>query len=256
MDKTHSSLDAYYKHWNDHFREWCNGAIEETHLPEPWWGWTPYNGRPLHSVVINLNPAKGGKLQEDGCIKCLMKKSGKHSYSEIMPDLSKHLEDTEKWHFQNRYKPLMQSVGISEFPSEPDAGNHLCIELSPKHGDIKYHEEFIRNARDVYDYVLCFAAEASKRIEKPSGGREDVSLKNIVIVRAASSHIKKIKKSLDKSESHKGKILIKEGTDTRNMIFSLNDDRYKDVKFVCVTAYRNDLPATDTLTEILQELNK
>lgn len=62
--KDTSALQRHYTYWDDYISQWFMCDMSRgAHLPEPWWGWSPLNSSALHSVVINLNPGKGGAPQ-------------------------------------------------------------------------------------------------------------------------------------------------------------------------------------------------
>ena len=186
-------LYQYYNYWDARVDNWIgddNAGPE--YLPEPWWGWTPYEGHPLYCVVINLNPGDGTLLQKRDCMRCFVRNIGNNIYSRFMPEFTRRIDYGEKWHYNNRYKPIMRAIGITNLPNQPDISNYLALELSAQHGQINYTKEFTKNAVEIYNYILCFAAEAAKNIEKHPAAA--INLNKIVLVRAASAHINNIKK--------------------------------------------------------------
>lgn len=134
-----AALEPHYQYWDNFVRRWRLGRYPRApYLPEPWWGWHPDSGEELHSVVLNLNPGSGGRLQSRCCVACVMGcPGGNASYSSAMTDgtLRTHLADTERWHHRRRYMPLMKALGADEKDIAPDTRHHLSIELLPFHDD-------------------------------------------------------------------------------------------------------------------------
>ena len=241
-----------YNHWDNFIRLWKLRAWPDTHyLPEPWWGWHPASGEGLHSVVVNLSPGPGGKLQSPTCISCAKGCGiGVLSYSAAMlcGALRAHLADTERWHHRRRYRPLMLALGLSEEQISPDTRHHLSIELAPYHSNSpRLNQEYLTKSKDdVVEHALCFAARASLLI--------DNGLNRIVIVRAAYSKIRDVAGNQISEpqnvcrEIGKGEVSFD--------IFHLINEKLSDVSFVCLSGAHNHLPAPEKLKEIIQYINQ
>lgn len=239
-----------YSHWDEFIRLWkLRARPDAPYLPEPWWGWHPASGEKLHSVVVNLCPGPGGKLQSRACISCA---SGcgisglSYSAAMLCGALRAHLADTERWHHRRRYRPLMLALGLSEEHISPDTRHHLSIELAPYHSDsARLNSDYLaHNAEDVFEHVLCFAARAAQLI--------DNKLYNIVVVRAMYSKIRdvvgdRISEAKEYREIGEEKVSFD--------IFHLNCEELKGVRFVCLSGAHNHLPASKKLSEIIQHIN-
>lgn len=252
-----AALEPHYQYWDNFVRLWRLGRYPRApYLPEPWWGWHPDSGEELHSVVLNLNPGSGGRLQSRCCVACVMGcPGGNASYSSAMTDgtLRAHLADTERWHHRRRYKPLMNALGADENEIAPDTRHHLSIELLPFHDDAD-NRLYCRDDRDkVVRHALRFAARASRlvspRLRVPEGA---APLRNIVIARCAVDKIIEIagaENITDRSTMPAGNSKIKAER------FRLKEDEFSDVLFVSLSGARNSLPSPESLKEILKTIN-
>ena len=225
------------------------------HLPEPWWGWYPGNGV-LHSVTVNLMPGRGGKLQERRCIGCTSG-GGRLAYSTMMVDgtLREHLRDTEQWHLNRRYLPLMVAIGVDNENTAKDTRHHLSVELSPFHDTVSNELFTEEHCEEVIRHTLLFAAEASKLIVYPGRSHRLSPLKNIVIVR---SSLKNITKLADEHIFTENISVELTGKSTTVATFRLSGKLYPqvtDVLFVCLTEARNNLPTKENLTKIINIIN-
>ena len=241
-----------YSHWDNFIRLWkLRARPDAPYLPEPWWGWHPASGEKLHSVVVNLCPGPGGKLQSQACISCA---SGcgisglSYSAAMLCGVLCAHLADTERWHHRLRYRPLMLALGLPEEHISPDTRHHLSIELAPYHSDSALlNQDYLTKSKDdVVEHTLCFAARASRLIENDR-------LNRIVIVRAAYSKIRGV---AGDRISEPQNVCREIGTDKISFdIFHLIDEKLSDVSFVCLSGAHNHLPSPKKLKEIIQYIN-
>ena len=248
----YAAIFKHYEHWDNFVRLWKIGARPDvSYMPEPWWGWHPAGNESLQSVVVNLSPGHGGKLQSPVCMACTLGCGmGALSYSSAMFGnvLRTHLADTERWHYRRRYLPLMNALQLSDDLLAPDTRHHLSIELAPYHSnsDLLNREYLLSNKEDVFEHTLCFAARAARLIS--------TRLKNIVMVRAVYSKIREVVGDLisepqaESRETEKGKVAFD--------IFHLNCEELKDVSFVCLTGAHNNLPCPEKLKEIINYIHK
>ena len=244
-------LKDYYNYWDNLVLQWRKGEIyNQPYLPEPWWGWTPYSGEPLHSVVINLSPGQGGKLQSRRCVNCAFGCIFTSPYSFAMAEgiLPDHLAMTDHWHLNSRYKPIMRALGVDEKKIPQDTRHHLSIELSPFHIIDDFQSYLKENDQDIYRYALCFAAEAAKHISRSPDASDSISLKDIVIVRSAPKHIKTIKAVLETGMATDEKIQFFD--DEKG--FHINEESLRDVTFLFANGARNRLPITSDLKRIIK----
>ncbi|MDE6226105.1 MAG: hypothetical protein K2M63_01145 [Muribaculaceae bacterium] len=247
-------LKDYYNYWDNLVLQWRKGEIyNQPYLPEPWWGWTPYSGEPLHSVVINLSPGQGGKLQSRRCVNCALGCIFASPYSFAMAEgiLPDHLTMTDHWHLNSRYKPIMRALDIPEEKIPQDTRHHLSIELSPFHDIDDFQSYIMANAQEIFRYTLCFAAEAVKHISRSPDASDSISLKDIVIVRSAPKHIKTIKDVLETGMATDEKIQFLDGEKG----FRINEEGLRDVTFLFANGARNRLPKTSDLIGIISNNN-
>lgn len=254
MSASQDTLASYYDFWDKQVRRWARSkSPDQEFMPEPWWGWTPGSKEPLHSVVINLNPGQGGKLQTKECMNCMLGCVAATSYSLSMNLLREHLEFTERWHRNRRYRPIMLALGVDKKEIAQTTHNHLSIELLPNHEIENFSEELEKKASEIYEKVLCFAAEASKLIEAKPYSNVDLNLQNIVLMRTSSKHLEKISNALEKQKSdHK---IQKQYSNSEYDLFNLENEKdLKDVLFVCIKGTRNNFPGTENLKKILKHI--
>lgn len=251
-----AALEPHYHYWDSFVRLWRLGNYPRApYLPEPWWGWSPDSGEELHSVVLNLNPGPGGRLQSRCCMACVMGCPGINAnYSSAMADgtLRLHLADTERWHHRRRYVPLMKALGADEKDIATDTRHHLSIELLPFHDDAD-NRLYCRDNRDgVLRHALNFAARASRLISPPLFAPDAAaSLCDKVIARCAVDRIIEIaggEAITDRTPvpADKGKIKVE--------TFRLKEAGLSDVLFVSLSGARNSLPSHESLKEILKTI--
>lgn len=251
-----AALEPHYRYWDNFVRLWRLGNYPRApYLPEPWWGWHPDSGEELHSVVLNLNPGSGGRLQSRCCVSCALGCPGSNaSYSSAMNDgtLRLHLVDTEHWHHRRRYVPLMKALGADEKEIAPDTRHHLSIELLPFHDDEDNRIYCCDNRDGALRHALQFAARASRLIAHPRCvSDEPASLRNIVIARCAVGKIIEIAGTeaiTDRTtvSADAGKIKIE--------TFRLKEAAFSDVLFVALSGARNSLPSHTSLKNILKTI--
>lgn len=252
-----TELQTHYHYWDNFVRLWRLGSYAcAPYLPEPWWGMTPESGEELHSVVLNLNPGPGGRLQSRCCVSCAL--GGPDSsapYSGAMADgsLRDHLADTERWHHRRRYVPLMKALGVAEKDIAPDTRHHLSIELLPFH-DAEANRIYCRDSCDgVLRHALRFAALASRLISPPPSAPEDAaSLRCMVIARCAVDRI--IDAAGEEAITGRTTVAADKGK-IRVETFRLKEDGFSDVLFVSLSGAHNSLPAHKSLKAILKTIN-
>lgn len=243
MDKTHISLYSHYKYWDDYVSRWfmCDASCC-SYLPEPWWGWSPLSGKPLYSVVINLNPGKGGTCQTRGSLSTILKN---RAYSEAMHSgiLPRHLHQTHAWHTSHRAKSILSRLPDLYINDKDYISHHLSIELSPLHSATSLEVEgyVAANIEDVVAHSLRFASDASRHTTG--------TLRGIVIVRCTASRF------LNMFSSH-GAVSCSPDQDTAESPcwFRFDLPGFEDVKFVCVWGARNNL-AQKSMEKIINTIN-
>ena len=239
-----SALQQHYDYWDDYITRWLAcGRSCCTYLPEPWWGWTPASDRPLYSVIINLNPGKGGTSQTRNEIRSILKDK---TYSEAMHSdtFLKKLHKTQQWHNSRRAKPILSKIREFNIKEDDYIFHHLSIELSPLHSassqDVEGYVEV--NHDDVIAHTIRFAADASMNVVEPMRG--------IVIVRcSAHRFINMFNECKAKSCDYDRNI----GESPYWCRFDAPG--FEDVNFVCVWGARNNLPKNN-IEEIISTINK
>ncbi|MDE6370808.1 MAG: hypothetical protein K2K92_04900 [Duncaniella sp.] len=238
-----SALQRHYDYWDDYVSHWfmCDKSCC-SYLPEPWWGWTPLNGNALHSVVINLNPGKGGIDQTRERLASIL---GNRTYGEAMHSgaLPEHLPETHAWHSNHRAKSILSRLTDLDIPDKDCISHHLSIELSPLHSVTSQEVDsyVAANLDDVLEHSLLFAAEASRHIEGP--------LRRVVIVRCSARRFMRIFKNY----------VITPCSPEQNFRESpywcrIDAPGFGDVDFVCVWGARNNLPKKD-IEKIINTIN-
>lgn len=237
------NLKPYYEYWDAFVSHWfrCGGSCCR-YLPEPWWGWHPNSGKPLHSVVINLNPDEGGPKQTRESLNPIL---AQHTYSEAIKKeggLTEHLSETHNWHSNNRAKPILSILPDYDKSDIDYIDHHLSIELLPLHSATSVAVESYVNGhyKDVLDYVLRFAADASIYIIG--------SLNSVVIVRCSANRFTKMF-----AESH---IKPLDGNKVDKSPFWCRIDLpgFEGVKFVCVWSWRNNISRIE-ISKIINTIN-
>ena len=229
-----SALQRYYDYWDDYVSHWfrCDMSCCP-HLPEPWWGWSPLNGSVLHSVVININPGKGGAEQaRDSLRPILLNKT----YSEAMHSgaLPEHLPETHAWHSNHRAKSILSRLTGLDISDKDYISHHLSIELSPLHSVTSQEVDsyVAANLDDVLEHSLLFAAEASRLVEG--------SLHGVVIVRCSARRFLNMFRNGGISTRRQTQDYSKSPYWCR-----FDAPGFEDVNFVCVWGARNNLPKKD-----------
>lgn len=258
MTPDFTSLQEYYDYWDNFVSLWRLGRYPcAPYLPEPWWGWTP-GPEALHSVVLNMNPGAGGRLQSRGCVSCVMGCGGRNAtYSSAMADgtLRIHLADTDRWHLNRRHRPLMKALGVDEKNIAHDTRHHLSVELMPFHDAADNSRYCQENREAVIRHALEFAARASTFITPPDGVHSpEISLRNKVIVRCSPE-------TLLNSPGIQGAPILQDRTPLavgngkiKVETFRAANPEFKDVLFVCLWGAHNNLPAPESLTDILKSI--
>ena len=254
-----TSLIQHYAYWDHFFEDWKGGRNNSVYMPEPWWGWCLENGD-LHSVTLNHNPDKSNKLQTRRCIGCAAGNLGK-KYSALMFDgtLRNHLYQTEDWHYQHQYKPLMCAIGADENFIAKDTRHHLSIELAPfndNEGNSAYSAEKKKDV--IIQNTLLFAAKAAQRIVSPGRMRSMLSLNNIVFVGSTIQAIEKFAGAhINKDEDNDLEIIM-ESKSKEIHTFRLLKEKYpyvSDVLFVCISGTLNSLSRQQYMNEIINQIN-
>lgn len=171
------------------------------YLPEPWWG---NNGmHPLHSVIINFNPAVGGDVQKNNDLN-----NSKYStyVNAHIRDYISYIQQNPKqkiikntdflqtcdWHYSKRAKWIYEAITQiyhcpnNQLSNNLSLHNHLSVELIPWHSKSAtsdFNKYVAKNRNAIFEHSVKFAAEASKCIKNPI-------LRNVVIVRMSSSAFK------------------------------------------------------------------
>ncbi|MBD5177676.1 MAG: hypothetical protein HDT04_03515 [Bacteroidales bacterium] len=238
-----STLQRHYDYWDDYVSQWfrCNkpGC---SYLPEPWWGWSPLNGKPLHSVVINLNPGKGGSRQTLDSLHSVLENQ---TYNEAIHSdaLPEHLPETHAWHSSHRAKSILSRLSGLYISDKDYILHHLSIELSPLHTETSSDVDsyVAANLDDILEHSLLFAAEASRLVEGP--------LRGVVIVRCSARRFLKMFRNRGIT-----KISHKQDASKSPFWCRFNAPGFEGVNFVCVWGARNNLPTKD-IEEIIHHNN-
>jgi hypothetical protein len=263
-----------YQYWNDFVNKWVNGSFKLSvtpsavmgwrkpkyemgcFLPEPWWG---NNGKDtLFSVVVNLNPGKGGPSQQLDCLLFLgiqqMLLFGL-SYQALMGNFFRiNLPETENWHKSKRaihmIKALQICHGTQIFRHKGhEMKHHLSVELIPWHTEtvsetFAYIDE---NAKAIVDYSIAFAANQSLRIP--------VFLKTHgkVFIRMRWSFFENI--LINAHEPYQVILPIMPSLDNRWKLIVFKISKFKDVTFYCVWNANNVLPGPQILAQIFKTVS-
>ena len=239
-----SALIRHFEYWDKYIAHWLECKMPcNPFMPEPWWGWSYRSDKPLYSVVINLNPGRGGEKQTHGEIGPVL---GDLTYSEAMSEaLPKHLAKTHKWHNGRRAKPILSRLRLTSNLPELDIKNendyishHLSIELSPLHSESSKDVEgyVVANSDNVLEHTLRFAAEASRHAEEP--------LRGVVIVRCSARRFMKMFRDC--------RIVPSDRPIEDNPCWCrINSPGLEDIHFVCVRGVRNRI-TTDEIENIIE----
>ena len=247
-----STLAPYFKHYDSLVSDWLSGdaSLREDYMPEPWWGWS-CNGKPLHAVVINLNPGEGGELQSRGCISCTFGPDFHYRKSMAAGSLAAHLPDTARWHRNKRELPILKALSVVDGKHRDKtvtlSENTLCIEAYPFHSktfnDSQAKEYWLENPETNFWKFISFAAVASKLV--------DGVLNGIVLVRISWTRWAKLIKDLRPHIEIKREIpALGQSADRKRgraveFLFTDKHEALQGVKFMCVWSGggRNNFPA-------------
>jgi hypothetical protein len=247
-----SALAPYFKHYDTLVSDWLSGKASqrEDFMPEPWWGWS-CSGKPLHAVVINLNPGEGGERQSRSCINSTFGSDLHYRESMANGTLAAHLPDTARWHRNKRELPILKAFGMADARHRDKTvtlpENTLCIEAYPFHSktfnDSQAKEYWLENPDTNFWKFISFAAVASKMV--------DGDLNGIVIIRISWSRWVELTKDLRPHIEIKREIPASGQSVERNrgraVEFSFTDkhEALQRVRFMCVWSGggRNNFPS-------------
>lgn len=205
-------------------------------LPEPWWG--NAGNDILHSVVINFNPGKGGKIQLANATTTQSVTSYRKFISERVSEFQYNSTakmdfwGTSYWHFQNRALPIFTLLNDVKW-YEKLLPNHLSIELIPWHSAhftedvLKYTQQ---NISCIINHSIGFAAEASRHIANNV-------LRNVVIFICSMTKLLQI--FADNKDYEVVDILEKQGQyeNAKVATFHIKDSKsilFKDITFIAI----------------------
>jgi hypothetical protein len=258
-----------YQYWNDFVNDWLNGSFKlnanqkvirgwrkpkykmACFLPEPWWG---NNGKDtLFSVVVNLNPGKGGPSQKHDSpqIKFYSNHVSDYIYQSLMASkLRLNLPKTENWHQNKRAKPMISALRIYHGPQifcqeGNEMKHHLSVELIPWHTE-KASEAYAyidENAKAIVDYSITFAAKQSLRIPK------NVRTHGKVFVRMRWPFFENILISAHEPYQIIPPVMPSLDSGWKLIIFRIS--KFKGVTFYCLWNANNILPESNILVKIL-----
>lgn len=235
-----------------------NCSCETTHtfeyIPEPYWGgWNDKSGHDLKMVVVNLNPASGGKKQHFSSGSGIW---GKSSYSDyVIEQVNSYCKatlkgdkglinqyNTSKWHNKNRAEKLMHGTCKNDNEYPDPLKHYLGIDLVPWHTP-KFKSLGMypsQNIKSINKWALEFAIDASESI------KDNDILKGIVAVRSSLKSFKAI---------FKDKFECGEFSEVADSALTVNKEsrviiKIKDrpnSKFCLLSGFKNDLPSKDFL---------
>ena len=200
-------------------------------------------------MVINFNPGEGGKEQEKKNLTYI------NSYANDIVNPCNVLCKTCQWHWNNRAIPIFQALkAIGSIKGNVWLYNHLSIEMIPWHTKtvgIKSYLLYVKdNVQRIFDYVIKFAANESRRIANDT-------LKNVVILKMSGGMTINIL-NIFTNAGINNKVIIPPTPPLPNggryMVFSFDD--IQGVKFVSIWGQRsrNNFPPQDDLKEILKTI--
>lgn len=189
-----------YHYWNDFVSQWFLGkkAIlswtdpdtipllndpdkkdkSTLYVPEPWWG--NDGSQPLHSVIINYNPGSGRQIQQRASLSYYGSYANDIVNSGVLPD-------TCCWHSSKRALPILSALKrCGHITGNYGWSNHLSIEMIPWHTktvNADYWRYVKQNIKQIYENILCFAAEESRNITNNK-------LKSVVLLRMGEAKIR------------------------------------------------------------------
>lgn len=224
------------------------------YIVEPYWGWTPFNGHPLEMVVVNYNPASGGKDQHRHSLN-VQSISVYSSY--VDEQLRQYVDcrnriinvrpkqyDTSNWHFNNRAKKL-RAITSGDHQDFSAVQNYLGIDLVPWHTknvhELKGYLE--DNFESIKKWSLGFAMEAARHVQG--------KLKGKVIVRTNMRTFSSVFHNEFKSGFFKPGA---SGNHSRHNKFQeILIDGMHDVKIYLMWGMRNDLPTVEYMSSVLTD---
>lgn len=264
---SHSQMwSSYDKRIYPHLTKWSYPQYQNTMnlLPGAWWGFYCDNlstaQEKLNAVVINYNP-KADK-SNTGCSLLNGLKFHEYvtdsvnSFINKKTNTKKTVLDTKKasnWHYTNRAEPIFKALNYKLNPNKFDTSKTslkkiLSLEIIPwcTPNTINLYDYIEHNHNVIFNYIIKFAAEASKLIDNDD-------LRNIVLVRMAAYNFKLFMGGVGGFNYVKKETIISK-SDTKYSIYEFT--QIPDVKFVCIWAkkYRNRFP--NNLQEVFVELKK
>ena len=236
----------------------CDLKSNETfeYIPEPYWGWTPKLKTELKFVVVNYNPASGGKQQHRSSSNITAIEKYSDYVSEQITkylDFKKNLKsekptqyETTNWHFNNRANKLAQLN--SELVSKDNSSikNYLGIDLVPWHTkNVSALNGYLgSNFPSIQKWSLDFAVEASKKVNS--------ELKNKVIVRTNLTTFNDLFRNEFEKKIFTLGDSIKEIKKNNNDNFQQIKIEGSDVSIILLWGMRNSLPTKEFLKQILK----
>jgi len=236
----------------------CDLKSNETfeYIPEPYWGWTPKLKTELKFVVVNYNPASGGKQQHRSSSNITAIEKYSDYVSEQITkylDFKKNLKsekptqyETTNWHFNNRANKLAQLN--SELVSKDNSSikNYLGIDLVPWHTkNVSALNGYLgSNFPSIQKWSLDFAVEASKKVNS--------ELKNKVIVRTNLTTFNDLFRNDFEKKIFTLGDSIKEIKKNNNDNFQQIKIEGSDVSIILLWGMRNSLPTKEFLKQILK----
>ena len=228
-----------------------DSAASYDYIIEPYWGWTPFNGKKLEMVVVNYNPASGGDDQhrDSENIRSISNYSSyvDEQLRQYVDHRSRRTKErpkqyaTSNWHFNNRAKKL-RAISVGRHEDFSAVQNYLGIDLVPWHTknvhELKgYLEE---NFESIKKWSLGFAIEAARHVEG--------KLKGKVIVRTNMSTFS----SVFHNEFTSG--YFQPGASgnhsKQNKYQEILIDGNNDVKIYLMWGMRNDLPTVEYMSSV------
>lgn len=121
----------FYTYWNDFIKKWFSGCknidgwtepagkLSSHYIPEPWWG--NDDSQPLHSIVVNFNPGKGGFPQKRENLTKVFKSSYANDIvnnTTIQSGSKEWPNCTRNWNLKKRAIPILQHLDMLHLDSE------------------------------------------------------------------------------------------------------------------------------------------
>lgn len=199
------------------FNNQTNNDLSVHYLPEPYWGNTGQT--PLEAVVINYNPGQAGQHQHFNQVTLNHNYYGHNTYRDFIESETESytnnnstiFEATNKWHWESRAYPIfnaLKCIGINLFGNDK-LKNYLGLELIPWHtrSAASIGNYISNNTRFVYEKVLLFAANQSRRISNEK-------LRNTVILKMSGTLNGSFRKLLPSLINSSSSILSQSNNDT------------------------------------------